>query len=261
LNIIGNAIKFTSAGSVRVETSYKSGMLQFLISDTGIGIDSGHTQRLFSPFMQADDSTARKFGGTGLGLFLSRRMAFLMGGDVRLLQSAPQQGSQFLVTVQVSSDPSSAKSGDESGTAHASAESRPNIQGARVLVVDDSPDNQDLISAFLAKSGIKPSLANKGSDAVEMADDTYHAILMDIQMPGMDGFEALKRIRAKGINAPVVAVTAHAMKGDRERCLDSGFNDYLCKPLSRKALEACIQRLVKGAEGKPLPNPSASGSK
>jgi CheY-like chemotaxis protein len=113
-----------------------------------------------------------------------------------------------------------------------------------VLVVDDSPDNQELISAFLVKSGIKPFLANKGSEAVDMADDTYHAILMDIQMPGMDGFEALKRIRAKGVNVPIVAVTAHAMKGDRERCLNSGFNDYLCKPLSRKDLEACIRQFA-----------------
>lgn len=244
LNIIGNAIKFTRAGSVKVETSYRSGKLEFLISDTGIGIDSDQTQRLFSPFMQADDSTARKFGGTGLGLFLSRRMAFLMGGDVRLLQSIPQQGSQFLVTVEVSADPSLVKSTGENGTAHV-PESRPKIQGAKVLVVDDSPDNQDLISAFLAKSGIKPLLANKGSEAVDMADNSYHAILMDIQMPEMDGFEALKRIRAKGISVPVVAVTAHAMKGDRERCLNSGFNDYLCKPLSRKDLEACIQQFMK----------------
>lgn len=244
LNIIGNAVKFTSEGSVNVESSYGNGYLKFLISDTGIGIEPGHTERLFSPFMQADDSTTRKFGGTGLGLFLSRRLANLMGGDVRLVDSTPGKGSRFEVTVQASTDSKLRALSSEHAETPARAASKTDLAGAKILVVDDSPDNQDLISAYLGKCGIKPLLASKGSEAVAMADGSLQAILMDIQMPEMDGFEALRRIRANGINVPIIAVTAHAMKGDRERCLEAGFTDYLCKPLSRKDLEDCILRYV-----------------
>lgn len=243
LNIVGNAIKFTNDGSVTVETSFTDGVLQFLITDTGIGIDPAHTERLFTPFTQADDTTSRKFGGTGLGLFLSRRLAGLMGGDVRLLHSTPKKGSQFLVTIQVIAEPSASKAANNSIGSHKSEEAPPShIADAKVLVVDDSLDNQDLIAAFLARSGIKSEMAHKGSEAIAMADESYGAILMDIQMPEMDGFEALRLLRQKGLKVPVIAVTAHAMKGDRERCLKSGFDDYLCKPLSRKTLEECLRR-------------------
>ncbi len=242
LNIVGNAIKFTDQGSITVESSFQDGTLQFLISDTGIGINPTQRERLFSPFTQADDSTSRKFGGTGLGLFLSRKLAALMGGDVRLLQSTPKKGSQFLVTVQVSVDDSADRTQGKHEVIKPDEGPPHDMSDSKILVVDDSPDNQDLIAAFLAKSGIKSDTALMGSQAVTMANDSYDAILMDIQMPGMDGFEALRRVREKGLNIPVIAVTAHAMKGDRERCLSSGFNDYLCKPLSRKALEDCLKR-------------------
>lgn len=244
LNVVGNAIKFTDTGSVSFQCKFENGILSILVSDTGIGIQANHTAKLFSPFMQADDSTTRKFGGTGLGLFISRRLANLMGGDVRLLESTPGKGSVFEITVSASVDPQQAQPSSLNEKSSVDSEQRPDLSGAKVLVVDDSPDNQDLISAYLGKCGIKPLLASKGSEAVAIADNSLQAILMDIQMPEMDGFEALRRLRANGIKVPVIAVTAHAMKGDRERCLDAGFNDYLSKPLSRRQLEDCILRYV-----------------
>jgi PAS domain S-box-containing protein len=241
LNMVGNAIKFTERGSVSVETSYADGRLAFLISDTGIGISDAQADRLFQPFTQADDSTTRKFGGTGLGLFLSRRIAQLLGGDVELLSSEKGKGSRFRVTVQITPADSAEKTAaEEKREWHAPIAGK----HSKVLIVDDSQDNQDLLAAYLTSSKIEVERASRGSQAVELADDSYGAILMDIQMPEMDGFEALRRIRKKGVHAPVIAVTAHAMKGDRERCLASGFDEYLSKPISKKDLEQCLHHFL-----------------
>jgi PAS domain S-box-containing protein len=241
LNMVGNAIKFTERGSVSVETSYAEGRLTCLISDTGIGISAAQAERLFQPFTQADDSTTRKFGGTGLGLFLSRRLAHLLGGDVELVSSEKGEGSRFRVTVQITpADAAEAAPAEEKREGHAP------IPGghAKVLIVDDSQDNQDLLAAYLASNKIAIERASRGSQAVDLADESFGAILMDIQMPEMDGFEALRRIRKKGVGVPVIAVTAHAMKGDRERCLASGFDEYLSKPISKKDLENCLHRFL-----------------
>jgi CheY-like chemotaxis protein len=121
---------------------------------------------------------------------------------------------------------------------------RRSMSGAKVMIVDDSEDNQDLLAAFLSTSKIVIARASRGGQAVELADDSFDAILMDIQMPEMDGFEALRKIRAKGVKAPVIAVTAHAMKGDRERCLAGGFDEYLSKPISRKSLDECLSHFI-----------------
>lgn len=243
LNIVGNAIKFTENGEVSVETSFAKDKLNFIVADTGIGISNDQAARLFRPFMQADDSTTRKFGGTGLGLFLSRKLAQLMGGDVRLLESAPGRGSRFELTVRLSAEIDQEKS---VLTERQAIETHPHVDGktAKVLIVDDSEDNQDLMAAYLAASHIEFDRASRGSEAVILANNSYGAILMDIQMPEMDGFEALRRIRKKGINIPIIAVTAHAMKGDRERCLESGFNEYLSKPISKKSLDQCLRHFL-----------------
>lgn len=242
LNVIGNAIKFTEHGTVTVETVQEGDLVKFTISDTGIGIDPAQSEKLFKPFAQADDSMTRKFGGTGLGLYLSRRLARLLDGDVRILQSISGKGSLFEVSVRMHLDEALRKSHENLGASMAVPTTLEPMTGGKVLVVDDSADNQELIAAYLKTAKINYELASRGRQAVELADNSFSAILMDIQMPEMDGFEALKQIREKGIKAPVIALTAHAMKGDRERCMQAGFNDYLSKPLARKDLIACISR-------------------
>lgn len=251
LNMIGNAIKFTERGGIEVSVQcishrHRPGycMLEFTIADTGIGITPSQAAKLFEPFMQADDSMTRKFGGTGLGLYLSRKLARLMGGDVVLDVESPAAGSRFRVTVEVE-----IVKGVE-------AEERPalgdnlhlDLHAARkgeVLVVDDAPDNQVLVKAFLNRIGLHPDAAENGVIAVDKAlHGHYDVILMDIQMPEMDGFEAVRRLREEGYSGPIVALTAHAMKGDRERCLSSGFDDYLCKPITKESLYECVNRYI-----------------
>lgn len=253
LNVIGNAIKFTEKGSISVETEPMEDLIKFAITDTGIGIDSEQAERLFRPFTQADDSTTRKFGGTGLGLYLSRRLASMLGGDVRIICSEAGKGSRFEITVKAQLEEPKrnrvlAKGPPATGSQTSEIPSEQSTEAAKnkkVLVIDDSIDNQQLIAAYLTKDKINYALASRGIQAVEMADNSYSAILMDIQMPEMDGFEALKLLREKGIRVPVIAITAHAMKGDRERCMEAGFDDYLSKPISRKALNDCL-RLIFG---------------
>ena len=241
LNVVGNAIKFTEHGSVTIETTQESDLVKFTISDTGIGIDPIQAEKLFKPFAQADDSMTRKFGGTGLGLYLSRRLARLLGGDVKILQSTCGRGSLFEVSVRMHLN-QAVLNGHETLKSSTAVQEVSVPTGGKILVVDDSKDNQELIAAYLKTAKIECELASRGREAVELANDSYRAILMDIQMPEMDGFEALKQIREKGVDIPVIALTAHAMKGDRERCMQAGFDDYLSKPLARKDLMTCISR-------------------
>jgi PAS domain S-box-containing protein len=246
INVIGNAIKFTEKGQITVTTRFREekgrsrGVLEIQVRDTGIGMDEEQRARIFQPFVQADGTMTRKYGGTGLGLFLARKLARLMGGDVILLGSRPNSGSEFQITLNVDVDhltvvPSKTV-GNESGVL-------PHNTQIKVLVVEDSPDNRMLISAYLAASNANLEFAENGATGVEKAlANRFDLILMDIQMPEMDGYEALQRLRDSSYNGPVVALTAHAMKGDRERCLTAGFNDYLCKPVSRKALIDILAR-------------------
>lgn len=261
LNIIGNAIKFTEKGYIDVsvqfqksETSSQAGFLQFVVLDSGIGISPDQNSRLFEPFMQADDSMTRKFGGTGLGLFLSRKLARLMNGDVLLEKSTLGLGSQFKVTLQVEivkehdgpveESPRSKETSNNMTLQPHEIEDKPTSR-SRVLVVDDSPDNQFLVKAFLSKINLTSDSAENGLVAVQKAlRQSYDIILMDIQMPEMDGFEAVQRLRHEGYQGIVIALTAHAMKGDRERCLNNGFDDYLCKPLNKDALFDCIKQYI-----------------
>jgi PAS domain S-box-containing protein len=249
INLIGNAVKFTEQGSVRMKVSFKNEKLYFDILDSGVGISKAQAQRLFQPFVQAEESTSRIFGGTGLGLFLSRKLSHLMGGEVSLVQSSPKKGSHFRVEIKVEVlSPQEAlalgvspenPSGDLSFL-----ESSPDLL-KNILVVDDSPDNRALIKGFLDDRHLLIDTAGDGVQGVESAlHKDYDMVLMDIQMPEMDGFEAVRTLREKGYKGKVVALTAHAMKGDRERCLQSGFDDYLCKPISRQSLSRCLSRNI-----------------
>lgn len=246
-NIIGNAIKFTKKGSVDVKVKLArsdSTKLLFVIKDTGTGIDPQQATRLFSPFTQADITTTRKFGGTGLGLVLSKKLANALGGDVVLEQSAPGKGSTFVVSIDHGQSREVLFEGSENTEKvpkkiidlH-SREYATGLSRLKILIVDDSPDNLALIKKILTLAGASVETANNGKEGITKAlRGGFSLVLMDLQMPEMDGYEAAKELRNHGFNRPIIALTAHAMKDERKRCLDSGFNDHLTKPIDRESL-------------------------
>jgi CheY-like chemotaxis protein len=247
LNIVGNAIKFTEKGSVdvRVKMLFNDGQnkLAFIVKDTGEGIDPDKVKRLFAPFTQADPSTTRRFGGTGLGLVLSRELAQALGGDVTLLDSQRGEGSTFCITIDPgmheevlfrSYDPQPMKNVTNLLQV---PELKKNLSNLDILIVDDSADNQALIQKILRSAGARVETAANGKEALERAlHGKFSLVLMDLQMPEMDGYEATKELRRRGYDRPIIALTAHAMKEERKKCLDNGFNDHLTKPIDRVSL-------------------------
>ena len=256
LNLIGNAIKFTREGRVEVTAKVVParegrGALRFLIRDTGPGITEEQRTKLFQPFSQADSSTTRIFGGTGLGLVLSKRLACALGGDIELLESEVGRGSTFSLTIDTGPLIPAAVALSELSTGeglrrnvarprgvhHSGPSELPDLHGLKVLLVEDALDNRILVSRFVRSAGAEIDTAENGEAGVQAAlSGDYDVLLMDIQMPKMDGFEALSVLHRRGFMTPIIALTAHAMKGDRERCLEAGFDDYLVKPLNKKSL-------------------------
>lgn len=245
VNLLGNALKFTQEGwiglDVRPAGADGQATLEFSVADTGIGIPQEVQPQLFTRFMQADSSTSRRFGGTGLGLSIVRQLVQLMGGSVAV-HSRPQQGSRFTVTLPmrvVHEAPAAAQWQEAPRTA----------KKARVLVAEDNTTNQVVAFGMLHKLGYEDvSLAGDGLQALEMArGNGFDVILMDCQMPEMDGYEATRRLRAGGCEAPIIAMTANAIQGDRERCLEAGMNDYLTKPIDLRVLGAMLAQWVPGA--------------
>jgi PAS domain S-box-containing protein len=240
VNLLGNALKFTAAGwmalDVRATREDAAFVLEFTVADTGIGIPEEVLPQLFTRFMQADSSTSRKFGGSGLGLSIVRQLVDLMGGSVNVT-STPEQGSRFTVTVPVLlADAAQAVSGWQELAAAP--------QAVRILIAEDNTTNQVVAFGMLRKLGYDDvSLASDGAQACQMglAED-YDLILMDCQMPELDGYEATRRLRAAGCQAAIVAMTANAIKGDRERCIEAGMNDYISKPIDLKVLRAMLAR-------------------
>ena len=257
VNVIGNAIKFTENGFVSVEVSAPShnvkvgepARIEFRIEDTGIGLDAEERRRIFKAFSQAQSSIARMYGGTGLGLFLSRRLAQAMGGDLILDRSERGQGSQFRLCLQAKVlsaetfheiEPRAARKATGANRAIRSTR----LLGKSLLVVDDSPDLQRLIRHFLMSSGAQVQLADNGIAGIKAATEgDFDVVVMDIEMPMCSGYEAIKRLRERGYEGKVVALTAHAMRGEREHCLSSGFDEYLVKPIDRAALIDTVLKL------------------
>ncbi len=260
INLVGNAVKFTEVGAVRIVTHLcrepgPTPLLQFDVIDTGIGMSPEETVRLFQPFTQADTSTSRRFGGTGLGLTISRRLAEILGGSIRV-QSLPGQGTTFSLTIDPGplddtpwlDHPAEAAVQNRSSPGQRS-QNMPALHH-RVLLVEDGPDNQRLIAYLLRRAGAEVVVAENGQVAVEkivtaatVADGNeahrfapFDVVLMDIQMPVMDGYEATRRLRALGYPGPIIALTAHAMSQDRQQCLDAGCDDYLAKPIEQRVL-------------------------
>lgn len=246
-NILGNAIKFTQKGEVVLNASYTRGgnsrdVLILDVRDTGIGISVEQQARLFKAFSQADESTTRRFGGTGLGLTLSKRLAEALGGDVRVLMSVPGEGSQFRIEI----EDRMAKTVDEPLEPNAPQQMQKpdaDLSQIKVLVVEDSPDNQNLINTILSKANASVTIANNGLEGFEEAvSERYDVVLMDVQMPVMDGYTATQKLREQGFDRPIIALTAHAMSGVHRRCLDAGCTDYLAKPINTRALIEKVSR-------------------
>ena len=261
MNLIGNAIKFTERGCVELQIasvqSQGEPKLRFDVIDTGIGMTADQLARLFEAFSQADASTARRFGGTGLGLAISRRLARFLGGEVTV-ESEVGRGSTFRLTI--ATGPLAGVPLVESPLDLESARQADRVDldtvrlDARILLVEDSPDSQRLIAAFLRKIGAEVDLAESGREAIEKALALQHSpapydiVLMDIQMAGLDGFESTRILRNEGFNQPVIALTANAMSGDREACLAAGCDDYAVKPIKRGELVRQIRALVARAK-------------
>lgn len=317
INLIGNAIKFTHRGSIEVHLrllpTEPETMLQVDVTDTGIGMTRDQVSKLFQPFMQADSSTTRRFGGTGLGLTISKRLACMLGGDISV-RSQPAEGSTFSLTVQggmiseirLIDMPTLDRPISESGNLlpirgavnlHAAATNESDgtdetvetediattlrgeplratgdvaralsetheidrsiplpppanggplaekpLSGLRILLAEDGPDNQRLISFHLKRAGASVTVVENGQFAVDEAfacqdrGEPFHTILMDMQMPVLDGYQATRTLRERGYRRPIVALTAHAMSGDREKCMSAGCDDFATKPIHRDTL-------------------------
>lgn len=253
LNLCGNALKFTHTGRVSLRVSFEKPMLKILVSDTGIGIAKHNQHRLFTAFEQADASMTRKYGGSGLGLVLAKRLAEAMHGDVRLLRSELGRGSTFAASIRPD------KTFDDAEVDQASFGVVPTIiatperlDGLRILLADDSADNVTLVETYLKDTGAEIIVAENGQQAVSKALAEHpDLILMDIQMPLMDGHAAIRALRAEHFEKPIIAVTAHAMREERERCEMSGCTDYLTKPLKRATL---IRALLRNRSWLHVPN-------
>jgi PAS domain S-box-containing protein len=257
LNIVGNAVKFTDVGGVTIEVvcdfmDEHRCALKLLVKDTGVGISSDQQQRLFEPFMQADNSTTRKFGGTGLGLVLSRRLANALGGDVNVEESESNTGSTFIVSFLADIPHATHISSSNTGTTNEmDLEGNVSLEHLRVLVADDSAENQTIVHLFLKKYGAIVETAVNGREAVKMGiSGQYDIILMDIQMPEMDGYEATRALREAGFKKPIVALTAHAMAEERARSQAAGCNAHVTKPLDRSELIHTIHNLVGSRDSK-----------
>jgi signal transduction histidine kinase/CheY-like chemotaxis protein/HPt (histidine-containing phosphotransfer) domain-containing protein len=263
LNIVGNAIKFTERGSVHVMAGYdpSAGELTFWVMDTGIGMTAEQLSRLFQPFEQADLSMTRRFGGSGLGLAISQGLVSALGGKIDA-ESTPGTGSRFTVRLPVPATPGMAMVStlSEAPRSAATAPTTATLFEGAVLLAEDGPDNQVLISTILRRYGLAVSVAGNGALALERAMSAlaagtpYDLVFMDMQMPIMDGYEAARRLRASGYTRPIVALTAHAMEGELERCLAAGCDAYVRKPIERGNLHAVLERyLRKRAAGVPAP--------
>ena len=247
LNLVGNAIKFTPRGSVRLEVGpVEDTRLCFEVIDTGIGLDAEQQARLFTAFSQADASTTRRFGGTGLGLAISKRLAGMLGGDLRV-RSVPGEGSTFTLTIDVGSL-AGVRLLDRPPDVPAAAERRepsahaPQALRGRILLAEDGLDARRLLARHLRAAGAEVETAENGLVACELAlraaeaGAPYDLILMDMQMPELDGYAAAARLRAAGYRGPIVALTAHAMEDERARCLGAGCDGFATKPILRRTL-------------------------
>jgi PAS domain S-box-containing protein len=252
-NLLDNAIKFTEEGKVSLEVrragdDAEPPVVRFSVSDTGIGMTPDQQERLFRSFSQADASTTRRYGGTGLGLAISKRLVELMDGEIGV-QSEPGEGSTFSFSIPLRAlEDQVALPHDPPATAPAPRE---NTAGARLLIAEDTTVNQIVAAELLKRRGYGTDVVPDGTTAVEaFSEGQYAAVLMDIQMPGMDGYEATAEIRRReppGSRTPIIAITAHALQSDRDRALAAGMDDYIAKPIRPDELDRVLERWLPTA--------------
>lgn len=258
VNLVGNAIKFTELGCVDMQVRYESdsNLMRFEITDTGIGMTEDQMARLFKPFNQADNTMSRRFGGTGLGLSICKRLSGLLGGDIAV-SSTHGLGSVFSVTVDAGAveyvTPPDTRtrvkvsSVNTNATVSATRNEEKRLGGFRIMLAEDGPDNQRLIGHVLTKAGAELEIVDNGEKAVHLAlekarqNKPFDVLLIDMQMPVMDGYQAATELRRANYQGQIIALTAHAMAHDRQKCIDAGCTDYQSKPIDRIALiDACL---------------------
>lgn len=265
LNVLGNAIKFTETGSVKllVSCNPEASLLTMRVQDTGIGMSPEQVEKIvrFDAFTQADSSMARRFGGSGLGLRISNALTQMLGGEIKI-ESEQGVGSTFIISIGTGDldgvemvDGAVAIQEPIAGTTAATVPTQADAKallGMRILFAEDGLDNQRLIGFHLRKAGADLTLCDNGQiavDTVARMDRLPDLILMDMQMPELDGYSATTHLRKQGIEVPIIALTAHAMEGDRERCLNAGCDDYLTKPINKKLLiETCLRWAGRDAD-------------
>jgi signal transduction histidine kinase/CheY-like chemotaxis protein len=259
LNMVSNAVKFTSQGSVAVRARRGEGgnadHVLLEVIDSGIGVDPDRLELMFQPFVQADVSTTREYGGNGLGLAIAKELVELMGGTIGA-SSDPGRGSTFWVDLslpEVATTQTASSPRDERVVQLSERRSDPNA--ALVLVVEDSPVNRLVAVHVLERLGFRAHVVNDGREALQaLSTQRYDAVLMDCQMPDIDGYEATRELRRRengSRHTPVIAMTAHAMTGDRERCLDAGMDDYIAKPVRSQTLNEVLSRWIDPSQEVP----------
>ncbi len=256
INLVGNAIKFTETGGVHIDISFEPtssshGQLAIAVHDTGIGIAPDRLEQLFDAFVQSDSSTTRRFGGTGLGLSISQRLAELLGGHIDVT-SEVGTGSTFTLHLPVEvaeNTPANSECGATPAAKSSASGDGANpspLENRRILLAEDGIDNQRLISLLLKKAGADVEVVENGQEAVEAAtkalggDQPFDVILMDMQMPVLDGYGATRQHRDQGYSLPILALTANAMEGERDKCLEAGCDDYATKPIQREKFIALV---------------------
>lgn len=261
VNLVGNSIKFTEDGTIHVRVRYRSDSpdrLEFEVSDRGIGMTPQQQKELFRPFVQANTSTTRHYGGTGLGLSICQRLTKILGGGIEVAQSelgegttlrfwihpGPMDSAKFISLKASGSKPVRSATGNEVSS------DLPSLSGCRILLAEDSPYNQRLFSFLLTKAGAETTIVENGQLAVEAAlaasqtPTPFHLILMDMQMPVWDGYKATAQLRSQGYQGPIVALTAHSMSSDRDKCLQAGCDDFLNKPVDRQELLYTVRQFT-----------------
>jgi CheY-like chemotaxis protein len=259
VNLVGNAIKFTDAGEVCVRvwcevhggntSSDDACTLHIDVRDTGIGMSPRQIDRLFQPFTQADETTTRRFGGSGLGLAISQRLVMLLGGTLTVV-SEEGIGSAFSVSLPVRIPQPAEQEGsqDAQPLLYGQTGEPVDLRG-RILVAEDMVDTQRLLSIVLGSAGAEIDIVGDGQDAIDLAmEHSFDLILMDMQMPRLDGYAAASELRRRGCTVPIVALTGHALGGDREKCLAAGCSDYLSKPIDVPVLLATLARHLTPAD-------------
>jgi CheY-like chemotaxis protein len=245
--VINDAVKFTPRGGVRLRVARECDQVFFKVIDTGIGMSPGQVERIFTPFEQADSSTTRRFGGTGLGLVISRNLAHLMGGEITV-ESAPAKGSAFTLNLKLPAV-------QPQLPARAGSPASARLAGVRVLAVEDVEVNRLILEQLLDREGARVIFAEHGRQALErleeMGASAFDVVLMDVQMPEMDGYEATRRILEMAPSVPVIGLTAHALPAERQRCLDAGMVERLTKPVDPDEMVARI-RMHMGASAPAL---------